>query len=63
MGRIRTAFVKRIAEKLMIIHKDKFTTNFDENKQKVAEKTDVSTKKLRNLIAGYITKKVKISED
>jgi len=46
----------------MDTHKDQFTAKFEENKIKVAELTDIRTKKLRNLIAGLITKKVKTAE-
>lgn len=60
MGRIRTKLVKRTADKLIELHRKSFTNKFDANKLKVAELTDVSTKKLRNQIAGYITKKIKI---
>ena len=63
MGRIRTGFVKRVVEKLLKAHKDKFSANFEENKTKVAEIAEIPTKKLRNLIAGYITKKVKQGAD
>ena len=41
---------------------DKFTNDFEKNKVQVGELTDVSTKKLRNMIAGYITKKIKTAK-
>ncbi|HZX12296.1 MAG TPA: 30S ribosomal protein S17e [Candidatus Nanoarchaeia archaeon] len=56
MGRIRTTLIKRTAEKLIKRHPDKFSTDFSLNKPAVTEAADVPTKKLRNLIAGYITK-------
>jgi small subunit ribosomal protein S17e len=59
MGRIRTGFVKRQAEKLMRTYLIQFSSKFESNKKKVNELADVPTKKLRNLIAGYITKKLK----
>jgi len=59
MGRIRTKFVKRMADKLISLHGKSFTTDFDKNKLKVGELTDVSSKRLRNQIAGYLTKKLK----
>ncbi|MDR2967502.1 MAG: 30S ribosomal protein S17e [Methanobacteriaceae archaeon] len=59
MGNIRTSFVKRISKELIETHKGKFTTDFDENKKMVAEYSTVSTKHLRNKIAGYITRLVK----
>jgi len=59
MGRIRTGLVKRTGLKLIKNNPDYFTADFNSNKPKVSEKVDVATKKLRNLIAGYITKQVK----
>lgn len=56
MGNIRTSFVKRLAKELVETHKDQFTTDFDENKKLVMEFTTVSTKHLRNKIAGYVTR-------
>jgi len=61
MGRIRTGSVKRAAEKIMTANKGKFSKKFEENKKLVEEVAEIQTKKLRNLIAGYITKKNRIS--
>jgi small subunit ribosomal protein S17e len=51
--------VKRTADKLISLHKKSFTNDFNKNKVKVAELSDVSSKRLRNQIAGYLTKKLK----
>ena len=59
MGNIRTSFVKRISKELIETHQGKFTTDFEENKKLVAEYSTVSTKHLRNKIAGYITRLVR----
>lgn len=59
MGNIRTSFVKRIAKELIRTHRDKFTTDFEENKKFVQELSTVSTKHLRNKIAGYVTRLIK----
>lgn len=56
MGNIRTSFVKRLAKELIENHPGKFTADFDENKKLVEEYSTVSTKHLRNKIAGYITR-------
>ena len=56
MGNIRTSFVKRTSKELIEIHPGVFTTDFNVNKKLVAEKSTVSTKHLRNKIAGYITR-------
>jgi len=62
MGRIRTKFIKRNADKLMSEHPDAFSKEFEENKQKVVKFAEVPSKKIRNLLAGYITKKVKTTK-
>ncbi|AIS32278.1 MULTISPECIES: 30S ribosomal protein S17e [Methanobacterium] len=59
MGNIRTSFVKRTAKELIETYPGKFTTDFDENKKLVQEFSTVSTKHLRNKIAGYVTRLVK----
>lgn len=59
MGNIRTSFVKRIAKELIETYEGKFTTDFDKNKKLVEEYSTVSTKHLRNKIAGYVTRLVR----
>ncbi len=59
MGNIRTSFVKRISKELIEKYEGKFTTDFDENKKLVEEYSTVSTKHLRNKIAGYVTRLVR----
>jgi small subunit ribosomal protein S17e len=59
MGRIKTRKVKSITQDLMEIYGDRFTGDFNENKKKVNELTNVESKKLRNIIAGYATRRVK----
>jgi len=56
MGRIKTTLIKRTAKKLMSDSSDRFTDKFDDNKKSVTESLNVDSKKLRNTIAGYMTK-------
>jgi small subunit ribosomal protein S17e len=56
MGRIKTSFIKAVAKDLFEKHSDKFTTNFSKNKKLVKELADIKSKKLRNIIAGYLTR-------
>jgi len=56
MGRIKTQLIKRTTKEIMRKHKDKVKTNFEENKKVVEQNSDVSSKKLRNIIAGYMTR-------
>lgn len=62
MGRIRTTLVKRTGQKLLKLNPEKFTKEFEANKKAVIEAADIPSKKLRNVIAGYITKLVKSNE-
>ena len=63
MGRIKTTQIKRTALELLEKHKNIFAKEFGENKQLVDKFTDVPSKKLRNAIAGYLTRIVKRAEE
>ncbi len=54
MGRIKTTFVKSIGRELYEKHKDKFFSDFSKNKPVVDELIFIKSKKLRNIIAGYL---------
>ena len=56
MGNIRPSFIKSRALRLVEMYPDQFTDDFDTNKHLVAEVTDVVKKRMRNWIAGYITR-------
>ncbi len=56
MGRIKTQLIKRTTHELINKHGDKVLKTFDDNKKIVEKYTDVSSKKLRNVIAGYLTR-------
>ena len=56
MGRIGTTLVKRTGKKLIQKNPDKFTADFTLNKKLVEEAADIPSKKLRNLLAGYVTR-------
>ncbi len=55
MGNIRPTYIKRVALELLRLHPDAFNEDFEHNKAKVRELTDVSTSIMRNRIAGYVT--------
>jgi small subunit ribosomal protein S17e len=54
-GKARTDLEKKIARELVERFPDKFTTDFENNKKLVESLTNISSKKLRNKVAGYIT--------
>ena len=55
MGKVRTELVKRIAHELLERYPDRFNADFENNKKLVESFTTVSSTRLRNRIAGYIT--------
>lgn len=62
MGRIKTQLVKRLGTKLVKEHPDTFTTSFEENKKLVEQYLTGPSKKLRNIVAGYVTRLIKSAE-
>ena len=54
-GKVRTELEKKIARELVERFPDKFTTDFETNKKLVESLTNISSRKLRNRVAGYIT--------
>ena len=59
MGRIKTLLVKRIAKKLIRVHPDEFVPEFAKNKELVEQYTDVTSKKMRNVISGYTSRLIR----
>ena len=62
LGNVRPEKVKRIARELVKRFPDKFTTNFEENKKILSSIALIPSTRLRNSIAGYITRLVSISQ-
>ena len=58
MGNVRSEKVKRFARELLKKYPDKFTIDFEENKKLVDSLTRIPTPRLRNNIAGYVTRLV-----
>jgi small subunit ribosomal protein S17e len=54
LGKSRRVKTKRLAEEILKKYPKRFTTDFQENK-KLVEEVVISTKTLRNKLAGYIT--------
>ena len=58
---VRTEQVKRLARELLEKYPSKFMADFENNKQFVNEYTNISSKKLRNRVAGYTARLASIS--
>ena len=59
MGNIRPSYIKTIVERLINKYADEWTADFEENKKKVELYTNIESKKIRNRVAGYITRKMR----
>jgi small subunit ribosomal protein S17e len=59
MGRIKSTAVKSLADELIKQHPGKYTADFGKNKKILGEMLEVQYKKVRNKLAGQITKRVK----
>lgn len=62
MGRIKTQMIKRLAFKMFSKHDAELKDNFVENKKIVAAFLDGASKKVRNSVAGYVTRLMKNKE-
>ncbi|MCP3684216.1 MAG: 30S ribosomal protein S17e [bacterium] len=62
MGRIKTQLVKRTTQQLMDRHGTEMTADFDKNKELVSKFLKTSSKKTRNVIAGYATRLVNLKK-
>ena len=56
MGNIRPTYIKRVAIELLKKYPNEFTADFEHNKKKVSELTDVAYHRMRNRIAGYVAR-------
>jgi len=55
MGNIRPTYIKRVALDLVERYPKAFSDDFEHNKLMVSKLTNVSSRTMRNRIAGYIT--------
>lgn len=56
MGRIKTKLIKRLTHELIERYSDRFTERYEENKKVVGELVMTESKKIKNAIAGYVTR-------
>lgn len=54
MGKVRTTFIKDACERLLQIYPDDVTKDFEMNKVFVMDRTDITSKLIRNKVAGYL---------
>ena len=61
MGRIKTQQIKSKGEDLFALHGKEYSSDFSGNKKQVMQHAVIRSKKLRNVLAGYLTRKAKKS--
>lgn len=60
MGNIRPNYIKSLADQLLEEHGDVFTTDFTANKENVSRYTNIESKVIRNRVAGYIVRALRV---
>jgi SSU ribosomal protein S17E len=63
VGNVYTKDIKRVAQELYEKFKDQVTADFYLNKKLVDMYIDVQSKKVKNRIAGYLTRFAKLSKE
>lgn len=63
MGRVKHIAVKTLGNDIMREHADKLSPDFDKNKKALAGITEIKSKKVRNTLAGYISKKMRKAQE
>jgi small subunit ribosomal protein S17e len=62
LGKVKTEQIKKTGKELMTRFPNKFSSDFEENKKLVSALVTDTTTRVRNKIAGYITRTVALSE-
>ena len=56
MGKKRAVSIRRIADTLIKLYPNSFTSDFEENKRIISGMTQFPSRASRNKVAGYITR-------
>ena len=59
MGRIKSTLIKRSTKEIMNLDRSAFSNDFEHNKKAVSGLVPGISKKVRNSIAGYISRIIK----
>jgi small subunit ribosomal protein S17e len=55
---IKPSYIKTLGNELVLKQRTNFSNNFEENKQQLEKSAVIGSKRVRNRIAGYITRKI-----
>lgn len=59
MGRVKTVSIKVVGNQIIKEHGKLFTDSFEKNKKVLNEIMEIKSKKVKNILTGYITKEIK----
>ena len=62
MGQVKNVFIKHLTKRLIEKYPDKFTKNFDKNKEELDKLIRLESKKIRNMVAGYLVHTIRKKE-
>ncbi|EGQ43641.1 MAG: ribosomal protein S17E [Candidatus Nanosalina sp. J07AB43] len=63
MSKVRQTYIKRLAKDLVDADSDRFSEEFEENKEELKDTEEFESKQLRNRVAGYIVRVVQNSRE
>ncbi len=55
---IKPSYIKTLGNELVVKQREHFSNNFEENKQQLDKSAAIDSKRVRNRVAGYITRKI-----
>ena len=62
MGRIKTLLIKRLTNTIFEKFRDNISQDYSKNKDFLNTNIDIKSKKIRNIMAGYLTRLAKVKE-
>jgi small subunit ribosomal protein S17e len=55
---IKPSYIKTLGLEVLDKNRERFSNNYDENKQALTTVASIESKRVRNRIAGFITRKI-----
>jgi small subunit ribosomal protein S17e len=59
MGSVKSVAIKTLGKEMIMEHGKKFSTDFEKNKAAINEIKEIKSKKIGNMLAGYVTRKMR----
>ena len=60
MGNIRQGYIKSLTSQLLEKHSESFSLDFNQNKESVTKHTNIESKVIRNRVAGYVVRQLRV---